>query len=130
MVNEQQQSQVNMGQMVGEIVNRVRILESKQNLFAEKMLIMNENMLEEYRKMMDEVKKVVAEVNVVKDEMDNMKSVMRHLTQEASGFAKQDDFKVLEKYINVWNPLNFVTEKDVLRLMGKEVKNAKSDSSE
>ena len=130
MANEQQQAQVDMGQMIGELVNRVRILESKQSLFAEKMLIMNENMLEEYKKMMGEVKKVIAEANATKDEMNNVKNIMRHLTQEASGFAKQDDFKVLEKYINVWNPLNFVTEKDVLRLMGKEVKNAKSDSSE
>ena len=130
MANEQQQAQVDMGQMIGELVNRVRILESKQSLFAEKMLIMNENMLEEYKKMMSEVKKVIAEANATKDEMNNVKNIIRHLTQEASGFAKQDDFKVLEKYINVWNPLNFVTEKDVLRLMGKEVKNAKSDSSE
>ena len=52
MANEQQQAQVDMGQMIGELVNRVRILESKQSLFAEKMLIMNENMLEEYKKSM------------------------------------------------------------------------------
>jgi hypothetical protein len=130
MVNEQQQPQVDMGQVMGELVNRVRILESKQSLFAEKLLIMNENMLEEYKKMMDEVKKVNSQVVALKDDIGNMQNIMRHLTQEASGFAKQDDLKVLEKYINVWNPLNFVTEKDVLRLMGKEVKNAESDSSE
>ncbi len=130
MANQQQQSQVDMDQVIGELVNRVRILESKQSLFAEKLLIMNENMLEEYKKMMEEVKKTAAQINVVRDDMSNMQNILRHLTQEASGFAKQDDLKVLEKYINVWNPLNFVTEKDVLRLMGKEVKNAESDTSE
>jgi len=35
----QQQAQVDISGMVNELVNRIRILESKQNLFAEKLLI-------------------------------------------------------------------------------------------
>jgi len=40
-------------------------------------------------------------------------------------FAKQSDIKVLEKYINMWNPIEFVTEKDVLRIL----ENKKGDKS-
>ena len=38
---------------------------------------------------------------------------------------RKEQIKVLEKYINMWNPLNFVTEEEVLELIEKnKLKNA------
>ena len=40
----EEQMQVDFTQLVNEIANRLRILESKQGLLSEKMLVMNQNM--------------------------------------------------------------------------------------
>jgi len=128
---QQQTEQVDFGQVVNELTNRIRILEAKQSLFSEKLLVMNQNMIEEYKRIVEDNKKLNLTIDVLNEDIGNMKNVMRHLTQEASNFAKKEDVKVLEKYINLWNPLNFVTENDVLRMIGKkEVKKHGSDSSE
>ncbi|MBI4448282.1 hypothetical protein HY643_04840, partial [Candidatus Woesearchaeota archaeon] len=37
-----------------------------------------------------------------------------------TSFAKKENVKVLEKYINLWNPLNFVTREEAKRI-AKEV---------
>ena len=47
----EEQMQVDFTQLVNEIANRLRILESKQGLLSEKMLVMNQNMVEEYKKL-------------------------------------------------------------------------------
>jgi len=37
-------------------------------------------------------------------------------------FARKDTLKVLEKYINMWDPLKFTTEEDVMRIVKGELK--------
>ncbi len=109
----QDQMQVDFTQVINELGNRLRILESKQSLISEKTLIMNQNMIEEYKRIMKEMKIIDMETKEIKKDLANVKNIVKHLTEEASKFAKQSDVKVLEKYIKLWSPMNFVTEKQV-----------------
>jgi hypothetical protein len=115
-----EQAQVDFTQIVNEIANRLRILESKQSLLSEKMLVMNQNMIEEYRKTLKDVKVMDAEIKDLKKELENVKNIVRHFSEEAGKFAKQSDVKVLEKYIKLWDPLKFVTEKEVRKIIKEE----------
>lgn len=114
-------------QVTIELTNRLRVLESKQSMFSERLLVVNQNMLEEYKRLMKEIKAVDIEINELKKDLNNLKNILKHLTEEASTFAKKDSLKVLEKYINLWNPLNFVTEKDVENIIKRTLEeNARS----
>ena len=79
---------------------RVRILESKYNIMRERLLLINQNMIDEYKKLNEDIK-------IIEDELKEL---------------KKDSLKVLEKYINMWNPLNFVTEEDVLNIIKQSKK--------
>ena len=113
----QQAPQVDFTQALNELANRLRVLEGKHGNYAEKMLIMNQNMIEEHQKVMSEIKKVRQEMVGVNKDIGTVKNVIKHLSEEASKFAKSQDVKMLQKYVNHWNPLNFTTEKDVLYLI-------------
>ncbi|MBT3984807.1 hypothetical protein HOD38_00775 [archaeon] len=120
-------------QIVFELVNRIRVLESKQNLFGEKLLVMNQNMIEEYNKIMKEIKRSNTNFKKVEESIGNVKTVVRHLSEEAGKFAIKEDVKILEKYIKLWDPLKFVTENDVMEMLDnarhtnrKSTTNAKS----
>ena len=116
-------------QIIYELVNRIRILESKQNLFSEKLLVMNQNMIEEHKKVIEGIKKVKNSLKGMEEDLDNVRSVVRHLSEEASKFAIKEDVKVLEKYINLWDPLKFVTEDDVKEMIKKNAWFANCKSS-
>lgn len=105
--------QVDFTQAVNELANRLRILESKQSLLSEKLLVMNQNMIEEYKKVMKETKVLDMDIKEIKRDLANVKNIVRHLTEEAGKFAKQSDLKVLEKYIKLWSPMNFVSKEQV-----------------
>ena len=109
----QDQMQVDFTQIVNELANRLRILESKQSLLSEKMLVMNQNMIEEYKKVIKEIKVIDMDTKEIKKDLSNVKNIVKHLTEEAGKFAQQKDVKVLEKYIKLWSPMDFVTEKQV-----------------
>ena len=100
---------------------RVRILESRYNLMRERLLLINQNMIDEYKKISEDIKIIESELKELKKDMFEIKEVLHKIVYELQFFAKKDTLKVLEKYINMWNPLSFVTEEEVLNL----IKNSK-----
>ncbi|MBS3168196.1 hypothetical protein J4216_03670 [Candidatus Woesearchaeota archaeon] len=104
-------------EMLFDLTNRVRSLEGKYNLLRDRVLIINNNMIEEYKRMMSEVKAINEDLREIKDDMFKLRESIRHLIKETELFAKRDDVQFLEKYINLWNPMKFVTEADVIRLI-------------
>ncbi len=121
MPEQQQQMQVDFTQVVNELANRMRILEGKQSMGQEKLLVMNQNMITEYKKLLKEIKAIDAEVKDMRKEMANLKNVVKHLTEEAGQFARESDVKVLEKYIKLWDPLKFATVEDVEAIVAKTI---------
>jgi hypothetical protein len=113
----QQEVQVEFTQVINEIASRIRILEGKQSSLSERLLVMNQNMIEEYKKIIKDIKSIEAKRSNLEEDLEKVKNVIRHLSDEASKFARQDTLKQLQKYVDLWNPLNFVTEGEVEQIV-------------
>lgn len=105
-----------------DVVNRIRELEGKYNLLRDRVLIMNNNMIEEYKKIIGEIKVVDEDIRHIKTDIFNIKESIKHIINDLELFAKKDEVKYLEKYINLWNPMKFTTESDVRRILGEHKK--------
>ena len=110
---------------------RIRILESKYDSLRDRMILINENLVNEYKRLNDDIKILDSELKDLKKDVFEMKDALRHVLNELQHFARKEHFKVLEKYINMWNPFNFVTEEEVLKLINEKrgVKNRISKKS-
>ena len=109
-----------------ELNTRIRILEGKYNLTRERMLVINQNMLDHYKKVSSDTKILREEITEIKDSINLLKDTMKSIVKELQLLARKEELKVLEKYINMWNPLNFVTKDEVEELIKKRSKNDKS----
>jgi len=110
---------------------RIRVLESKYDNLRDRMILVNENLVGEYKKLSDDIKVLDSELKDLKKDIFEMKDALRHILTELQHFARKEHFQVLEKYINMWNPFNFVTEGEVLKLINEKrgVKNRKPKKS-
>lgn len=122
--------------VVVDINSKLRSLESKNNLLSEHLLTINQNNIEEYKRLSKEINNLNLEIKKLKEDIYNTKQALNGFLKEIDFFAKKNDIKVLEKYINLWNPLEFVTEQDVeliiekkLSTKIKDLKNIKGDKS-
>ena len=106
---------------------RIRVLESKYSYLRDRMVLINENLVNEYKKLNQEIKVVDSELKDLKNDIFEIKEALRHVLGEMKNFARKEHFQVLEKYINMWNPFNFVTEEEVLELIKQKrgVKNTR-----
>ena len=82
-------------------VARLRTLEGRYNLLRDRVLVVNNNLIEQYKKTVTEVKSVNDDIKEIKSDLFKIKEAMRHLLSELELFAKKDDVKYLEKYINL-----------------------------
>ncbi len=105
--------------VIAELNTRLRILESKYSLFGERLLVINQNMIAEYKKLTREIKNLNDDMMHLKNEVVELREAMTKVLKELESFAKKEQVKVLEKYINMWNPLHFVTEKEVAKMIKK-----------
>ena len=103
-----------------ELNTRIRILEGKYNLTRERMLLINQNMIDHYKILNDEIRTIKKDLKEIKETMETIKETNKSMIKEMSFFARKEQLKVLEKYINIWNPLNFVTKEEVLELINKK----------
>ena len=116
------EQETDLSTILSDLNARVRILESKYNTFGERLLVVNQNMIEEYKKMMSEMKAVEGDLRELQKELFHIKESVRDLVKEMGFFAKKDTVKVLEKYINIWDPLKYVTEKEVEKIVTNMLK--------
>ncbi len=122
MAEQLQETQpVGLQEFLLDVNARVRDLEGKYNLLRDRVLIINQNMIEEYKKTINEVRVINLDIKEIKRDIFQIKETLRHLIQEIDFFARKEDVKVLEKYINLWNPMNFTTEKEVVRIVHDEI---------
>jgi len=111
--------------LAGDSDTRVRILEGKYNLTRERMLLINQNMIDHYKAINTEIRSINEDLREIKETLELIKETSKNVVKEMSFFARKEELKILEKYINMWNPLNFVTEEEVLELIKKKrAKNA------
>jgi hypothetical protein len=112
--------------LVNELNTRVRILEGKYSLTRERMLIINQNMLDHYKKNSVSLKIIEEDITEIKDSIESLKTTLKNTLKEIKQLARKEEVKVLEKYINMWNPLKIVTEEEINELIEKRLKNVRS----
>ena len=99
---------------------RVRILESRYSLMRDRLFLINQNMLAEYRKLNKEIKFIDDGLKGLKLEINDIKNLLRKLVAEIDSFARKDDLKVVQKYLEIINPINFMTEDEVKKIIRGE----------
>ena len=128
MVNGQQTS-MDAVSIIADLNGRVRSLENKYNTLTERLLVVNQNMIEEYKKIMRGMRDLEQEIKKSKIGRMNTEEILRDIVKEMEIFAKKDQIKVLEKYVDQINIMNFVTDDQLdnqLEKLKLELKETKS----
>jgi hypothetical protein len=105
-----------MTEVVSEVTNvsrRLRILEERYTNFRRKVQVIETNMLANQKKVMMEIKTVSSDVADIKNTLHEIENRMLMMVKELRTCAKKDEVQVLQKYLQYWEPLNFVTHKEL-----------------
>jgi hypothetical protein len=98
---------------------KMRLNEERIIGLRKKMQLIEHNMIEGHKKLLAEIKFLNKDVGDIKREFDELKDKVLGFGKELQRCAKKEDVDVLEKYINMWEPVNFVTRREVEKMINE-----------
>ena len=102
---------------LAEISSGLRILEDRYSNLRKKTQLTDQSLLETQRNFSKEKRILSEELVEAKMKMQDLIDDMRLMKTELSEAVKQKDIKVLEKYLDMWEPIQFVTRKEVEKIL-------------
>jgi len=119
-----------MSDLAGELNNisrRLMVLEERYTNLRKKTQVTDQNMLTSSKKVMTEIQTTHSEIDDLKKQLADIIDKMKIVVRELKECAKKQDVDVLNKYINIWQPINFITRDSALKLIRDEVESQFKD---
>ena len=107
---------------IGNLTRRLRILEEGFTNIRRSLQVTEQNMLAKNKVFATEIRTLTSDINDIKNEINEVKEKVVEIVRELEETAKREEVKVLEKYINFWNPVNFVTHNEVDAIVNEILK--------
>lgn len=108
-----------------ELSRRLRVLEERFASQRKSLQVLEHNMLAENKKSQTQVHSIQSDFDDLKKQIYDMKQKFDLIGSELADTAKRSDVVVLEKYINLWEPLNFVSRNEVEKIVIAILENKK-----
>ena len=108
----------------------VKSLETKINSLTREFELIKNEALRTQSHMRTEIKHVTDSVVEIKHAQEKVQQTVDLLIKEIKQTAGSSDVEVLKKYIEYWNPINFVTQKDLDRYFEVKMKELEQKRAE
>ena len=92
---------------------RIRVLEERFTNLRRKDQVTEQNIVKTNKKVFKEIKATSEEISELRMEIKDIKDKVKIIISELRLYALKEDVKVLEKYVNMWEPVSFVTQREV-----------------
>ena len=99
----------NISQSVTALGSRLRVLEEQYSSVRNKSQIVDVNLLEFEKESNRELRNLSDDVLEIKNMLQQIKEKVQIIDSELSNTVKEHDLKVIEKYVDLWNPTRFIT---------------------
>ena len=104
------------------ISRRLKVLEGRYTSLRNKSTVTEQNMLSRNKMLSTEIKTTNSDLHELRSEINEIKDRIMLIIKELQDSAKKDEVKVLERYINLWEPVKFVTRKEVEEIVKDMIK--------
>ena len=101
------------------VVQRQKDLESSIDVINEKLELLDHNSVKNFRKANDDIKSLREDIKELRSEISSLKEFNQKLTKQLKTFATKDEVGRIEKYVDFWEPMNFVTRDELDDFRGK-----------
>ncbi|OIO40683.1 hypothetical protein CO154_00775 [Candidatus Pacearchaeota archaeon CG_4_9_14_3_um_filter_31_7] len=107
---------------------KISDLEEKNNLLKERVLLLGKTLLKQEQRINVDIETVKEDVRNINNTIERIKEGLQHLLKETSYFARKEELTVLQRYMKIWEPLKFVKEDEVRRIIQEELENKKKSN--
>jgi len=105
-----------------DIEKRIKYIESRIDMINQLLENIESNFVEETRKIDEKIKLLNNEISKLKKEVNELKIKINAILDQLSLFATSERVSIIEKYIDLINPFEFVTIKELEKILDKKIR--------
>ena len=98
---------------------RLRTIEERYSTLQTRAQVTEENMLHTHKHINSEIKTTNSDMHDLKKEINELKDNILLLVKELQSSAKKEELRVLQRYVNLWEPVNFVTHNELKQILAE-----------
>jgi hypothetical protein len=106
----------NLSGAIKDMQRRITILEERYKNLRSKTQITDQNMLESERNYNTQAKEISEDIMEIKHSINELNEKVSLFNAEFENVAKKNDLRVIEKYVELWDPTQFVRKKNKEKL--------------
>ena len=110
-----------MYQQTNQLMNRVRLLEERYEQLSTKIRIVDQSGLKKNKEIKEMITEINGSIRQIRKKTKELGDAMQHLVIDMQDVAKTQDIKVLERYVNMFDPTRFLTKEEAVELIRKEM---------
>lgn len=104
-----------------DISSNIRILEDRYHNLRKKAQLTDSAVIDMQRDFFNEKRLLAEEITEVKAKLYELEEEIVNMKSELSKAVKLKDFIVLDKYLEFWNPVNFLTKEEAERILDERL---------
>ena len=105
-----------------DVVRILRTLENRYNNLMKKVQLTDQNMIQEHKRLNKELKIVDSDLIDSKKELNELDYKFGLIIKELSLCAKKQDVDLISKYMELWQPINFIRKQDAEKMIDQMLK--------
>ena len=109
-------------EILTDLNTKIKDLDEKNSLLNEKTLLLGQSLLKQEDHIMKEMAILKDELRDLRNDFERLKEGVNHIVHESANFARKEELKVLDRYMKIWEPLKFVKEDEVKRMISEAMK--------
>jgi len=98
---------------INSLSRRLKLLEEGITNLRRFFQTTEENVIAKNKHYSAELKTINSDISEMRKEMQEIKDRLMLVMRELQSVARKEEVKVLEKYINLWNPVKFVSQNEI-----------------
>ena len=110
-----------MTEKLNAMAARLRVGEERNSEIRKKLLVVEQNMLSNHKRAITEIKALQSDILEMKRTMHAVEDKIITVIKEIRLMAPREDVDVLKRYIDLWNPVNFVSQDQVLKMIDEKL---------
>jgi hypothetical protein len=108
--------------LISDIAVKLRDIEEKQNLIKDRVLLLGENLVSEKEDTEKEMVFIKNGLSMLGEEIRKIKLNLRRIMEESEGFVRKNEFDILKRQFEMFQPLKLARIEDVRAIVQEELK--------
>ncbi|UCD03832.1 MAG: hypothetical protein JSW73_04810 [Candidatus Woesearchaeota archaeon] len=104
---------------IASLSRRIKIVEEQIDTLSSKVQLTEKDTIEKHKSSIKRINKTEGDMREIRGKLQEINELTMRIADRLKDLAPKEDIEILERYSKWWQPLSYVTKKEVMDMINK-----------